>query len=75
MQTEARKRATLKYKKNHYKRVPLDIQREEYETIKEYAESNGETVNGMIKRLIRQEIGDATPEEKPKAKTKPKNKT
>lgn len=56
--SDAQKRATLKYKENHYKRVPLDIQREEYDAIKAYADVNGETVNGLIKRLIRQEIGD-----------------
>lgn len=75
--SDAQKRATLKYKENHYKRVPLDIQREEYDAIKAYADVNGETVNGLIKRLIRQEIGDKMPEEKPKVaiKKESQNKT
>lgn len=70
-------KASLKYAKNHLKRIPFDVQKEEYDVIKAYAEAHGETVNGMIKRLLRQEIGDEMPEEKPKVaiKKESQNKT
>lgn len=50
--TEAQKRANLNYAKNHLKRVPLDVQKEQCERIKAFALSHGESVNGFIKRAI-----------------------
>ena len=40
------------YKKEHYKRVSLEIKKEEYETLKKAAESVGEPVNAFIKKAI-----------------------
>lgn len=42
----------MKYKERTYKRVPLDLRFEDYERIKEHAETMNETVNGFIKRAI-----------------------
>jgi len=50
--TEAGKKADMKYKKTHIKRIPLDVQKEKYEEIKDAADRAGETVNGYIKKAI-----------------------
>lgn len=44
------------FAKEKYKRIPLDVAKEDYEKIKAYADNNGETVNGFIKRLISEAI-------------------
>lgn len=44
----------IKYAKEHLKRVPLDLQLKDYEELKAYTERTGETVNGFIKRAIRE---------------------
>ena len=44
----------IQYAKKHLKRIPLDLKIEEYEQLKAYVQKNGETVNGFIKRLIRE---------------------
>ncbi len=51
-------KANVKYRAENIKRVPLDIQLAEYERIKAHAQSNGETVNGFIKRAIRLLLSD-----------------
>ena len=45
-----------KYEKEKLKRIPLDVQLSEYETIKAAALAAGETVNGYIKTAIRARI-------------------
>ena len=45
-------KASQKYKASNIKRVPLDVQKEHYDRIKNHAEGRGETVNGFIKRAI-----------------------
>lgn len=50
--SEARKRANQKYTAKTYKRVPLDIRKEDYVTIKAVADRLGESVNGFIKQAI-----------------------
>lgn len=45
-----------KYKKENYKRIPLDVRPEEYENIKNHAASKDESVNGFIKRAINETI-------------------
>ena len=52
--SDATKRATYKYHAAKIKRVPLDMQASEYDTIKESASKAGETINGYIKRAIRE---------------------
>ena len=51
---ENKKKYNVEYKKTSLKRVPLDIQISEYNDIKRHAENHGETVNGFIKRAIRE---------------------
>lgn len=56
MYTEASKKATLKYMKK-LKRIPLDVQPEQYEAIKLYADSMGKPVNTILKEIIFEKIG------------------
>ena len=48
---EAQKNATIKYMKK-LKRIPLDVQPEQYEKIKEYADKEGKGVNTIIKEIV-----------------------
>ncbi len=50
--SEAQKRATDKYKRENYKRIPLDVPKADYETIKSHSAARGESVNGFVKRAI-----------------------
>ncbi len=54
--SKAQVRATLKYKAKAYKRIPLDVKIEEYEALKEYTEKSGESINGFIRRIIKENI-------------------
>lgn len=49
---EKKAKYDIEYAKRSLKRIPLDVQKDRYEQIKEHAESKGETVNGFIKRAI-----------------------
>ena len=49
---ENKKEYNKNYAKNRLKRIPLDVQKEKYEEIKNAAENAGETVNGYIKKSI-----------------------
>lgn len=40
------------YKKDHYKRIPLEVTFEKYEQIKAAADNNSESVNGYIKKAV-----------------------
>ena len=44
------------YKRDHFKRVPLDMQLSDYDRLKEHTAKTGESVNGFIKRAINQTI-------------------
>jgi len=55
--SEASKRASFKYKKENIKRIPFDVQIEQYEQIKAYAEAQGKPVNTVLKEIIFREIG------------------
>lgn len=50
--SEAQKKATIKYMKTHYKRIPLDVPIEFYDALKKHADAAGESVNRYIKRAI-----------------------
>ena len=50
--TEQRKESMYKYAKAKLKRIPLDVQKEKYDEIKEAATAAGESVNGYIKRAV-----------------------
>ena len=54
--SEAQKKANNKYRKENIKRIPLDVQNEKYDQIKNAAMAAGETVNGYIKRAIDERI-------------------
>ena len=58
--TEAQKRATAKYKKSEYKRIPLDVKISEYEELKKYCDDHGEKINGFIRRVLRDAITGGT---------------
>ena len=57
--SEAQVRATMKYKAKAYKRIPLDMKIEEYEALKEYTDNTGESINGFIRRIIKENIKKA----------------
>ena len=50
--TEKRKESMYEYARKNIKRVPFDVQKEQYERIKAAADAAGESVNGYIKRAI-----------------------
>jgi len=54
--TEAQKKANIKYRQDNIKRIPLDVQKSEYDNIKTAADTAGEKVNAYIKEAIRQRI-------------------
>ena len=54
--TEAQKQSRYNYAKNNLKRIPLDVQKEEYEEIKAAADAADEKVNGYIKKAIRERM-------------------
>lgn len=55
-QNESKTKYDIAYAKSKLKRIPLDVQKEKYEEIKEAATAAGETVNGFIKRAIDERI-------------------
>ena len=62
--SESTYKASQKYKEKNIKRVPLDMQLQEYEQLKAAAEAAGESVNGYIKQAIRLRMaGTETTEE------------
>lgn len=54
--TDKRKESMYKYAKEKLKRIPLDVSKLEYETIKLHADTMKESVNGFIKRAIAAQI-------------------
>ena len=50
--THASNAAQYRYNAAHVKRIPLDVQKDQYEQIKAHADQRGESVNGFIKRAI-----------------------
>ena len=44
------------YKKEHVKRIPLEVSKDKYDEIKDHADNRNESVNGFIKRAIDQTI-------------------
>ena len=61
--SEARKRANAKYNAKAYKRVPLDVRKEDYEVVKMVADHLGESVNGFIKQAIKERLARVQKEE------------
>ena len=56
--SENKKAYNRQYEKDNIKRVPLNIQKSDYETIKAHAESMNESINGFIKRAINECIAN-----------------
>ena len=56
MYTEASKKATVKYMKK-LKRIPVDVQMEQYNAIKKYANEKGKPVNTVLKEIIFEKVG------------------
>ena len=50
--TAAQARATAKYKKANYSRIPLDVPKEYHEYLKARAKQDGQSVNAWIKQAI-----------------------
>lgn len=54
--SDSQNKATQKYKAKAYKRIPLDLRKEDYERIKEHCDSLNIPVNTFIKNLINKEL-------------------
>lgn len=54
--TENRKEYLYKYQKEKLKRVPLDMQKTDYERLAAAASASGKSVNGYIKQAIVEKI-------------------
>lgn len=53
---EKKKQYNADYIKKNIKRVPLNVQNDFYDQIKEAAERSGESINGYIKKAIQARI-------------------
>ena len=50
--TPAQNRATQRYKQKTYKRVALEIRKEDFSDIEEHIKKTKESLNGFIRRAI-----------------------
>lgn len=58
-----------KYRKEKYKRVGIDFTETDYEEIKAAADHSGDTVNGFIRKAIREKLDGQAPSPPPQEKT------
>jgi uncharacterized protein (DUF1778 family) len=56
--SEAQKKAKKKWEANNYDMIGIRVKKGNREKIKAFAESQGETLNGFIKRLISSEMNE-----------------
>ncbi|MCI9125072.1 MAG: hypothetical protein HFH35_13580 [Eubacterium sp.] len=56
--SEAQKKAVKKYNEKSYDEIKVRVKKGNKDIIQEHAELNNETVNGMINRLLENEIPD-----------------
>ena len=54
--SEAQKKAVKKYNEKSYDEIKIRVKKGNKNIIQKYAELNNETVNGMINRLLENEI-------------------
>lgn len=54
--SQAGKNATIKYKKENLKRIPLEVKLEQYEMIKAYADKCNKPINTVLKEIIFEKI-------------------
>ena len=57
--SEARKRANAKYNQKAYDRIEVKVKKGRKEEIREFAESQGESINAFINRAIAEAMGEA----------------
>ena len=57
--SKAQAKATNKYNAKAYDRLAIRVYKGQADQIKAYAESQGESLNGYINRLIAQDMGEA----------------
>lgn len=50
--TEAQKQSRYNYAKKNLKRIPLDVQKDQYDQLKTAADASGEKVNAYIKKAV-----------------------
>ena len=63
-QAQARKKSyDAAYVRDHYKRVPLQLKKSDYEKIRAAAEAAGETVSGYIRGAVLARAGEIRHEE------------
>lgn len=53
---ESQKQSAYKYKEKNIKRVPLDMQKSDYEQLAAAARAVGQSVNGYIKQAIAEKM-------------------
>lgn len=54
--TQSQKAASVKWQKENYSRIPLDVPKEYHEKLKQIAKDQGMTLGGFIKEAIREKI-------------------
>ena len=54
--TEAQRKASVKWQKNNYSRIPLDVSPEYHQKLKEIAKSHNMALGGYIKEAIAEKI-------------------
>ena len=55
--TEAQRRASIKWQKENYSRIPLDVPKEYHLYLKEKAKADGKTLGAWIKEAIELKAG------------------
>lgn len=54
--TDAQKKATAKYKAKSYRKVSLEVKKEEYESWKRFADDNNKAVSALIRMAVAEYI-------------------
>lgn len=54
--TESQRKASIKWQKENYSRIPLDVPKEYHLKLKEIAKKNNMTLGGYIKEAISEKI-------------------
>lgn len=54
--TPAQRKASIKWQKENYSRIPLDVTKEYHNQLKDIAKSNGVTLGAYIKQAIAEKI-------------------
>lgn len=54
--TEAQRRASIKWQKENYSRIPLDVPKEYHAELKEIAKTHNMTLGAYIKQAIAEKI-------------------